>query len=209
MSSFKREIQINSFQMVRYHSRSSLRMHTQHVLIVYHQLAARVQVTTELSGHRLRPVCRTTMDGGSFYGLGGSAHLPYITPDRENSLREMHGQLDGQSLHPYKEYPPPQIPAGSGNAWSLLDSKLQRVINLVEAQSEETKAVKEEISGLRAEIEDIKQESERLAVGVAKRSKLQTDISVSCLVIVKCTCTRHEVLLSCSFCTSCFLPDIY
>ena len=67
----------------------------------------------------------------------------------------------------------------TGDAWSVFDTKLEQVISLVQTQTEETKAMKEEVVSLRAEVENMKQDYGKKAVGSMRRPKLPTDVSVS------------------------------
>ena len=61
----------------------------------------------------------------------------------------------------------------SGEAWSVFDTKLEQAISLVQAQTEETKAMKEEVVSLKAEVESMKQEYEKKAVGSLRRPNCQ------------------------------------
>ena len=84
-----------------------------------------------------------------------------------------------RQLPQHAQVQPPVTSGMTGNAWSFFDSKLEEVISLVQAQTEETRAVKEEIVSLRAKVENMKQEHENKAVGLLRRPKLPTDVSVS------------------------------
>ena len=119
-----------------------------------------------------------TMDGGSFYGQGVSL---------------------SRSAVPGMNYPFPSgsfKPAATSRAAGApfleigVTQKLDHIVSLFKEQAKETATIKEELSALRSEMNEIRQNSKFLTESVASSSnsstptnvtkKIPTELSVSC-----------------------------
>ena len=126
------------------------------------------------------------MDGGSFYGQGVSLSRSPVPG------------MSHQPAHPFPSLSYEHVPSSSHAAGSSFcesrfsdisfSQKLDQVISLVREQAKETATVKEELSALRSEMNEIKENSRFLTESVSSSTsstpvnitkKLPAELSVS------------------------------